>query len=124
MQLTDDWTKQGKFKALIEDVQCRLTVAKDEHATCLKKLEAKKVQQLSDEKFGKALSVLDEQISATKLKLASVTEDDHVTRIQLASQLEAQESMKAVLGVGSSEPANVPMLMVCFWGLKFQALAA
>ena len=81
VQLTDDWTKQGKFKALIEDVQCRLTVAKDEHATCLKKLEAEKVQQLSDEKFGKALSVLDEQISATKLKLASVTEDDHVTRI-------------------------------------------
>ena len=73
MQLTDDWTKQGKFKALIEDIQCRLTVAKDDHATCLKKLEAEKVQQLSDEKFGKALSVLDEQISATKLKLASVS---------------------------------------------------
>ncbi|MCO5607410.1 hypothetical protein L7F22_061606 [Adiantum nelumboides] len=63
-----------------------LTVAKDEHATCLKKLEAGKVQQLSDEKFGKALSLLvDEQISATKLKLASVAEDDPVTRIQLAS---------------------------------------
>ncbi|MCO5612523.1 hypothetical protein L7F22_066791 [Adiantum nelumboides] len=87
-----------------------LTVAKDGHATCLKKLEAGKVQQLSDEKFGKALSLLDEQISAKKLKLASVAEDDPVTRIQLASQLEAQESMQAVLGVGSSEPANVPML--------------
>ncbi|MCO5584335.1 hypothetical protein L7F22_038259 [Adiantum nelumboides] len=72
-----------------------LTVAKDEHATCLKKLEAGKVQQLSDEKFGKALSLLDEQISATKLKLAFVAEDDPVTRIQLASQLEAQESMQA-----------------------------
>ncbi|MCO5547936.1 hypothetical protein L7F22_001391 [Adiantum nelumboides] len=88
----------------------RLTVAKDEHATCLKKLEAGKVQQLSDEKFGKALSLLDEQISATKLKLASVAEDDPVKRIHLASQLEAQESMQAVLGVGSFEPANVPML--------------
>ena len=124
VQSTDDRTKEGKLRALIEDVQCRLTVAKDEHATCLKKLEAGKVQQLSDEKFGKALSLLDEQISATKLKLASVAEDDPVTRIQLASQLEAQESMQAVLGVGSSEPANVPMLTVCFWGLKFQALAA
>ncbi|MCO5595723.1 hypothetical protein L7F22_049769 [Adiantum nelumboides] len=88
-----------------------LTVAKDEHATCLKKLEAGKVQQLSDEKFGKALSLLDEQISATKLKLASVAEDEPVKRIQLASQLEAQESMQTVLGVGSSKPANVPMLM-------------
>ncbi|MCO5602663.1 hypothetical protein L7F22_056799 [Adiantum nelumboides] len=88
VQLTDDRTKEGKLRALIEDVQCRLTVAKDEHAMCLKKLE----------------------ISATKLKLASVAEDDLVTRIQLASQLEAQESMQAVLGVGSSEPANVPML--------------
>ncbi|MCO5578237.1 hypothetical protein L7F22_032075 [Adiantum nelumboides] len=87
-----------------------LTVAKDEHATCLKKLEVGKVQQLSDEKFGKALSLLDEQISATKLKLASVAEDEPIKRIQLASQLEAQESMQAVLGVGSSEPANVPML--------------
>ncbi|MCO5582531.1 hypothetical protein L7F22_036429 [Adiantum nelumboides] len=76
VQLTDDWTKAGKLRALIEDVQCRLTVAKDEHATCLKKLEVGKVQQLSDEKFGKALSLLDEQISATKLKLASVAEDD------------------------------------------------
>ncbi|MCO5548178.1 hypothetical protein L7F22_001636 [Adiantum nelumboides] len=110
VQLTDDRTKEGKLRALIEDVQCRLTVAKDEHATCLKKLEAKKVQQLSDEKFGKALSLLDDQISATKLKLASVARDDPVTRIQLASQLKAQESMQAVLGVGSSEPANVPML--------------
>ncbi|MCO5606499.1 hypothetical protein L7F22_060687 [Adiantum nelumboides] len=110
VQLTDDQTKEGKLRALIEDVQCRLTVAKDEHATCLKKLEAGKVQQLSDEKFGKALSLLDEQISATKLKLASVAEDDPVTRIQLASQLEAQESMQAVLGVGSSESTNVPML--------------
>ncbi|MCO5553643.1 hypothetical protein L7F22_007168 [Adiantum nelumboides] len=110
VQLTDDWTKEGKLRALIEDVQCRLTVAKDEHATCLKKLEAGKVQQLSDEKFGKALSLLDEQISATKLKLASIAEDEPVKRIQLASQLEAQESMQAVLGVGSSEPANVPML--------------
>ncbi|MCO5593672.1 hypothetical protein L7F22_047688 [Adiantum nelumboides] len=88
VQLTDDRTKEGKLRALIEDVQCRLTVAKDEHATCLKKLE----------------------ISATKLKLASVAEDDPVIRIQLASQLEAQKSMQAVLGVGSSEPANVPML--------------
>ncbi|MCO5588622.1 hypothetical protein L7F22_042579 [Adiantum nelumboides] len=94
----------------LETFLTRLTVAKDEHATCLKKLEAGKVQQLSDEKFGKALSLLDEQISATKLKLASVAEDDPVTRIQLASQLEAQESMQAVLGVGSFEPANVPML--------------
>ncbi|MCO5553172.1 hypothetical protein L7F22_006693 [Adiantum nelumboides] len=110
VQLTDDRTKEGKLRALIEDVQCRLIVAKDKHATCLKKLEAGKVQQLSDEKFGKALSLLDEQISATKLKLASVAENDPVTRIQLASQLEAQESMQAVLGVGSSEPANVPML--------------
>ncbi|MCO5613195.1 hypothetical protein L7F22_067471 [Adiantum nelumboides] len=110
VQLTDDWTKEGKLSALIEDVQCRLTVAKDEHATCLKKLEARKVQQLNDEKFGKALSLLDEQISATKLKLASVAEDEPIKRIQLASQLEAQESMQAVLGVGSSEPANVPML--------------
>ncbi|MCO5587175.1 hypothetical protein L7F22_041122 [Adiantum nelumboides] len=76
VQLTDDRTKEGKLRALIEDVQCRLTVAKDEHATCLKKLEAGKVQQLSDEKFGKALSLLDEQISATKLKLASVAEDE------------------------------------------------
>ncbi|MCO5608946.1 hypothetical protein L7F22_063164 [Adiantum nelumboides] len=124
MQLTDDRTKEGKLRALIEDVQYRLTVAKDEHATCLKKLEARKVQQLSDEKFGKALSLLDEQISATKLKLASVAEDDPVRRIQLASQLEAQESMQAMLGVGSSEPANVPMLTVYFWGLIFQALAA
>ncbi|MCO5587932.1 hypothetical protein L7F22_041885 [Adiantum nelumboides] len=74
VQLTDDRTKEGKLRALIEDVQCRLT------------------------------------ISATKLKLASVAEDDPVTRIHLASQLEAQESMQAVLGVGSSEPANVPML--------------
>ncbi|MCO5613296.1 hypothetical protein L7F22_067572 [Adiantum nelumboides] len=111
VQLTDDRTKEEKLRALIEDVQCRLTVAKDEHATCLKKLEAGKVQQLSDEKFGKALSLLDEQISATKLKLASVAEDEPVKRIQLASQLEAQESMQAVLGIGSSEPANVPMLM-------------
>ncbi|MCO5555426.1 hypothetical protein L7F22_008971 [Adiantum nelumboides] len=95
VQLTDDWTKEGKLRALIEDVQCRLTVAKDEHATCLKKLEAGKVQQLSDEKFGKALSLLDEQISATKLKLTSVAEDEPVKRIQLASQLEAQESMQA-----------------------------
>ncbi|MCO5587115.1 hypothetical protein L7F22_041062 [Adiantum nelumboides] len=110
MQLTDDRTKEGKLRALIEDVQCRLTVAKDEHATCLKKLEAGKVQQLSDEKFGKALSLLDEQVSATKLKLASVAEDEPVKRIKLASHLEAQESMQAVLGVGSSEPANVPML--------------
>ncbi|MCO5554067.1 hypothetical protein L7F22_007593 [Adiantum nelumboides] len=110
VQLTDDRTKEGKLRALIEAVQCRLTVAKDEHATCLKKLEAGKVQQLSDEKFGKALSFLDEQISATKLKLASVAENDPVTRLQLASQLEAQESMQAVLGVRSSEPANVPML--------------
>ncbi|MCO5576825.1 hypothetical protein L7F22_030645 [Adiantum nelumboides] len=110
VQLTDDQTKERKLRALIEDVQCRLTVAKDEHATCLKKLEAGKVQQLSDEKFGKALSLLDEQISATKLKLASIAEDDPVRRIQLASQLEAQESMQAVLGVGSSEPANVSML--------------
>ncbi|MCO5594993.1 hypothetical protein L7F22_049030 [Adiantum nelumboides] len=110
VQLTDDRTKEGKLRALIEDAQCRLTVAKDEHATCLKKLEAGKVQQLSDEKFGKALSLLDEQISATKLKLASVAEDEPVRRIQLASQLEAQVSMQAVLGVGSSEPANVPML--------------
>ncbi|MCO5572553.1 hypothetical protein L7F22_026308 [Adiantum nelumboides] len=85
-----------------------LIVAKDEHATCLKKLEAGKVQQLSDEKFGKALSLLDEKISATKLKLASIAEDDLVTRIQLASQLEA--SIQAVLGVGSSEPTNAPML--------------
>ncbi|MCO5564146.1 hypothetical protein L7F22_017802 [Adiantum nelumboides] len=108
--INDDRTKEGKLRALIEDVQCRLTVAKDEHAMCLKKLEAGKVQQLSDEKFGKALSLLDEQISATKLKLASVAEDEPVKRIQLASQLEAQESMQAVLGVGSSEPANVPML--------------
>ncbi|MCO5550386.1 hypothetical protein L7F22_003870 [Adiantum nelumboides] len=98
VQLTDDRTKEGKLRALIEDVQCRLTVAKDEHATCLKKLEAGKVQQLSDEKFGKALSLLDEQINATKLKLASVAEDEPVKRIQLASQLEAQESMQAVLG--------------------------
>ncbi|MCO5583924.1 hypothetical protein L7F22_037841 [Adiantum nelumboides] len=89
VQLTDDRTKEGKLRALIEDVQCRLAVAKDEHATCLKKLEAGKVQQLSDEKFGKALSLLDEQISATKLKLASVAEDEPVKRIQLASQLEA-----------------------------------
>ncbi|MCO5575989.1 hypothetical protein L7F22_029796 [Adiantum nelumboides] len=110
VQLTDDRTKEGKLRALIEDVQCRLTVAKDEHATCLKKLEAGKVQQLSDEKFGKALSLLDKQISATKLKLASVAEDEPVKRIQLASLLEAQESMQAVLGVGSSEPANVPMM--------------
>ncbi|MCO5584653.1 hypothetical protein L7F22_038584 [Adiantum nelumboides] len=110
VQLTNDRTKKGKLRALIEDVQCKLTVAKDEHATCLKKLEAGKVQQLNDEKFGKALSLLDEQISATKLKLASVAEDEPVKRIQLASQLEAQESMQAVLGVGSSEPANVPML--------------
>ncbi|MCO5559157.1 hypothetical protein L7F22_012750 [Adiantum nelumboides] len=110
VQLTNDRTKEGKLRALIEEVQCRLTVAKDEHATCLTKLEAEKVQQLSDEKFGKALSLLDEQISATKLKLASIAEDDPVTRIQLASQLEAQESMQAVLGVGSSKPANVPML--------------
>ncbi|MCO5577940.1 hypothetical protein L7F22_031777 [Adiantum nelumboides] len=110
VQLTDDRTKEGKLRALIEDVQCRLTVAKDEDAACLKKLEAGKVQQLSDEKFGKALSLFDEQISATKLKLASVAEDDPVTRIQLASQLEAQESMQAVLGVGSSDLANVPML--------------
>ncbi|MCO5556150.1 hypothetical protein L7F22_009694 [Adiantum nelumboides] len=110
VQLIDDRTKEGKLRALIEDVECRLIVAKDEHATCLKKLEAGKVQQLSDEKFGKALSLLDEQISATKLKLASVAEDEPVKRIQLASQLEAQESMQAVLGVGSSEPANVPML--------------
>ncbi|MCO5576340.1 hypothetical protein L7F22_030149 [Adiantum nelumboides] len=110
VQLTDDRTKEGKLRALIEDVQCRLTVAKDEHATCLKKLEAGKVQQLSDEKFGKALSLLDEQISATKLKLASVAEDEPVKRIQLASQLEAQESMQAVLGVGLPKPANVPML--------------
>ncbi|MCO5587955.1 hypothetical protein L7F22_041908 [Adiantum nelumboides] len=111
VHLKDDRTKEGKLRALIEDVQCRLTVAKDEHAMCLKKLEAGKVQQLSDdEKFGKALSLLDEQISATKLKLASVAEDDLVKRIQLASQLEAQESMQAVLGVGSSEPTNVPML--------------
>ncbi|MCO5576066.1 hypothetical protein L7F22_029873 [Adiantum nelumboides] len=110
VQLTDDQTKEGKLRALIEDVQCRLAVAKDERATCLKKLEAGKVQQLSDEKFGKALSLLDEQINATKLKLASVAEDEPVKRIQLASQLEAQESMQAVLGVGSSEPANVPML--------------
>ncbi|MCO5608809.1 hypothetical protein L7F22_063026 [Adiantum nelumboides] len=110
VQLTDDRTKEGKLRALIEDVECRLTVAKDEHATCLKKLEAGKVQQLSDEKFGKALSLLDEQISATKLKLASVAEDEPVKRIQLASQLEAQESMQAMLRVGSSEPANVPML--------------
>ncbi|MCO5605037.1 hypothetical protein L7F22_059214 [Adiantum nelumboides] len=124
VQLIDDRTKEGKLRALIEDVQCRLTVAKDEHATCLKKLEAGKVQQLSDEKFSKALSLLDEQISATKLKLASVAENEPVKRIQLASQLEAQESMQAVLGVGSSEPTNVPMLTVCFWGLKFQALAA
>ncbi|MCO5570801.1 hypothetical protein L7F22_024529 [Adiantum nelumboides] len=50
------------------------------------------------------------EISATKLKLASVAEDDPITRIQLASKLEAQESMQAVLGVGSSELANVPML--------------
>ncbi|MCO5577808.1 hypothetical protein L7F22_031641 [Adiantum nelumboides] len=110
VQLIDDRTKEGKLRALIEDVQCRLTVAKDEHATCLKKLEAGKVQQLSDEKFGKALSLLDEQISATKLKLASVAEDEPIKIIQLASQLEAQESMQAVLGVGSSEPANVLML--------------
>ncbi|MCO5572353.1 hypothetical protein L7F22_026106 [Adiantum nelumboides] len=110
VQLTNDRTKEGKLRSLIEDFQCRLTVAKDEHATCLKNLEARKVQQLSDEKFGKALSLLDEQISATKLKLASVAEDDLVTRIQLASQLEAQESIQAVLGVGLSEPANVPML--------------
>ncbi|MCO5571488.1 hypothetical protein L7F22_025228 [Adiantum nelumboides] len=110
VQLTDDRTKEEKLRALIEDVQCRLTVAKDEHATCLKKLEAGKVQQLSDEKFGKALSLLDKQINATKLKLASIAEDDPVTRIQLASQLEAQESMQAMLEVGSSEPANVPML--------------
>ncbi|MCO5577425.1 hypothetical protein L7F22_031257 [Adiantum nelumboides] len=111
VQLTDDRTKEGKLRALIEDVQCRLTIAKDEHATCLKKLEAGKVQQLSDEKFGKALSLLDEQISATKLKLASViAEDEPIKRIQLGSQLEAQESMQAVLGVGSSKPANVPML--------------
>ncbi|MCO5595457.1 hypothetical protein L7F22_049500 [Adiantum nelumboides] len=110
VQLTDDWTKERKLRALIEDVQCRLTVAKDEHATCLKKLEAGKVQQLNDEKFGKALSLLDEQISATKLKLAFVAEDEPFKRIQLASQLEAQESMQAVLGVGSSKPANVPML--------------
>ncbi|MCO5592041.1 hypothetical protein L7F22_046035 [Adiantum nelumboides] len=110
VQLTDDQTKERKLRALIEDVQCRLTIAKDEHATCLKKLEARKVQQLSDEKFGKALSLLDEQISATKLKLASVAKDDPVKRIQLASQLEAQESMQAVLGVGSSKPPNVPML--------------
>ncbi|MCO5587858.1 hypothetical protein L7F22_041810 [Adiantum nelumboides] len=89
VQLTDDRTKEGKLRALIEDVKCKLTVAKDEHATCLKKLEAGKVQQLSDEKFGKALSLLDEQISATKLKLASVAEDDPIKRIQL----EAQESM-------------------------------
>ncbi|MCO5564522.1 hypothetical protein L7F22_018183 [Adiantum nelumboides] len=109
VQLTDDRTKEGK---LIEDVQCRLTVAKDEHATCLKNLEAGKVQQLNDEKFGKALSLLDEQISATKLKLASVAEDEPVKRIQLASQLEAEESMQAMLGVGLSEPANVPMLTV------------
>ncbi|MCO5576807.1 hypothetical protein L7F22_030627 [Adiantum nelumboides] len=114
MQLTDDRTKEGKLRALIEDVQCRLIVAKDEHATCLKKLEAGKVQQLSDEKFGNALSLLDEQINATKLKLASIAEDDPITRIQLASQLEAQESMQAVLGVGSSEPANVSMLTVEF----------
>ncbi|MCO5582301.1 hypothetical protein L7F22_036193 [Adiantum nelumboides] len=98
-----------KDKISHSSLMCKLTIAKDEHATCLKKLEAGKVQQLSDEKFGKALSLLDEQISATKLKLASVAEDDPVTRIQLASQLEAQESMQAVLGVGSSEPANVPM---------------
>ncbi|MCO5614019.1 hypothetical protein L7F22_068299 [Adiantum nelumboides] len=98
VQLTDDRTKEGKLRALIEDVQCILTVAKDEHATCLKKLEAGKVQQLSDEKFGKALSLLDEQISATKLKLASVAADEPVKRIQLASQLEARESMQAVLG--------------------------
>ncbi|MCO5551993.1 hypothetical protein L7F22_005501 [Adiantum nelumboides] len=110
VQLIDDRTKEGKLRALIEDVQCRLIVAKDKHATCLKKLEAGKVQQLSDEKFGKALSLLDDQITATKLKLAYVAEDDPVTRIQLASQLEAQESMQAVLGVGSSEPANVHML--------------
>ncbi|MCO5584490.1 hypothetical protein L7F22_038418 [Adiantum nelumboides] len=110
VQLIDDPTKERNLKTLIEDVQCRLTVAKDEHATCLKKSEAGKVQQLNDEKFGKALSLLDEQISATKLKLASVAEDEPVKRIQLASQLEAQESMQAVLGVGSSEPANVPML--------------
>ncbi|MCO5610582.1 hypothetical protein L7F22_064821 [Adiantum nelumboides] len=110
VQLTDDRTKEEKLRALIEDVQCKLTVAKDEHATCLKKLEAGKVQQLSDEKFGKALSLLDEQISATKLKLASVAEDEPIKRIQLASQLEAQESMQAMLGVGSSELANVPML--------------
>ncbi|MCO5586771.1 hypothetical protein L7F22_040713 [Adiantum nelumboides] len=89
VQLTDDQNKEGKLRTLIEDVQCRLTVAKDEHATCLKKLEAGKVQQLSDEKFGKALSLLDEQISATKLKLASAAEDEPVKRIQLASQLEA-----------------------------------
>ncbi|MCO5592711.1 hypothetical protein L7F22_046714 [Adiantum nelumboides] len=75
VQLTDDRTKEGKLRALIEDVQCRLT------------------------------------ISATKLKLASVAEDEPVKRIQLASHLEAHESMQAVLGVGSSEPANVPMLM-------------
>ncbi|MCO5568174.1 hypothetical protein L7F22_021870 [Adiantum nelumboides] len=74
VRLTDDRTKERKLRALIEDVQCRLT------------------------------------ISATKLKLASIAEDEPVKRIQLASQLEAQESMQAVLGVGSSEPANVPML--------------
>ncbi|MCO5567539.1 hypothetical protein L7F22_021233 [Adiantum nelumboides] len=80
VQLTDDRSKEGKLIALIEDVQCRLTVAKDEHATCLKKLEAGIVHQLSDEKFGKELSLLDEHISATKLKLASIAEDDPVTR--------------------------------------------
>ncbi|MCO5600434.1 hypothetical protein L7F22_054547 [Adiantum nelumboides] len=97
VQLTNDWTKEGKLRALIEDVQCRLTVAKDEHATCLKKLEAGKVQQLSDEKFGKALSLLDEQISATKLKLASVAEDDPAEVEFLADVVKEKEMQHNLL---------------------------
>ncbi|MCO5600573.1 hypothetical protein L7F22_054687 [Adiantum nelumboides] len=97
VQLTDDRTKEGKLRALIEDVQCRLTVAKDEHATCLKKLEAGKVQQLSDEKFGKALSLLDEQISATKLKLASVAEDEPAEVEILADVVKEKEMQHNLL---------------------------
>ncbi|MCO5592578.1 hypothetical protein L7F22_046581 [Adiantum nelumboides] len=93
VQLTNDRTKEGKLRALIEDVQCRLTVAKDEHATCLKKLEAGKVQQLRVEKFGKALSLLDEQISATKLKLASIAEDDP-TEVEFLADVVKEKEMQ------------------------------
>ncbi|MCO5560154.1 hypothetical protein L7F22_013761 [Adiantum nelumboides] len=75
----------------------RLIVAKDEHATCLKKLEAGKVQQRSDEKFGKALSLLDEQISATKLKLASIAEDDPAEVEILADVVKEKEMQHNLL---------------------------